>query len=481
MLKTKNKLFITLFIMMILFLLSFTSFSFATDSTDVMPISNNEEINTNSNSLHSDLYISDKEQYDINNTIEGNVFASLDTLNINSKDNSVITGNVYATAKNVNIKSNVTYSNTEKDEVGNPKIDSINDISVIYGNVFVTASKFVLEPGSEIDGDLYICANEVELAQNSVIYGNVFVVANKVIINSQIGGDLYATARNFDMKYYGFVRRDLHLSAQNSNLSGYVYRNSFITSDTITTTDKFMNEYDFNIENASSLTFSGEVKGNANINSKKIDFKNKDNDKSITCKIGKDLNYSSNDELTIVEGIVSGNTNYSKYVSNTKTLSATILEYVLGILTSLVYILVIYLIINKFSPQYIDKISSLSISNILVALAIGLGLLILIPIISLLLFITRIGSLLGFLLLVLYILVLMIAKPIFVISISILIKDKFSNNSIGNNSSVLSNIISILILTIILSLISLIPYVGFIVSLSVILTGFGIFAKSLLK
>ena len=474
MIKSNLKLLITFFIIM---LLSFTPLCLATDI--VTPISqtiqdSNEQEGTTNNTRYADLYISDESKYDITNTIEGNVFASVDTLNIESKNNSSITGNVYATAKNVNIKSDIKYSETEKDEFGNPKIDSINSVSEICGNVFVTANKFVLEPSSKIDGDLYILANEVELAQNSVIYGNVFVVSNSFIINSQIGGDLYATTKKFDMEYYGFIRRDLHLNSDTANINGYVYRNSFISSNTIITDDEFINEQNLNIENASNLIFSGEVKGTANINSKSIQFKNKNSDnKSITCKILGDLNYSSNAELQIQDGIVSGNTNYSKYTSNSKPLLSNIGEFILGLLTSLVYVLAVYFIIYKFMPNCKEKLSNLSMRDVIICLGIGLGILILVPIISILLFITRIGGLLGVILLMIYILFLILSKSIFVISITSLIRKNSQEESLFNS------IIKLSIVTLILSLVNLIPYFGFVISVLINLIGLGLIIKSI--
>ena len=397
MIKLNLKLLITFIIIL---LLSFTPISLATDSYDIMPISettqdNNIQTNWASDTRFSDIYISDKSQYDITNTVEGNVFAKVDTLNIESKNNNAITGNVYAMAKDVSIKSDIKYSETEKDEFGNSKIDSLNSISIVCGNVFVTANKFVLEPGCEIEGDLYICANEIELAQNSVIYGNVFVISNNLIVNSQIGGDLYANVKNFDMKYYGFVKRDLHLNSNTANINGYIYRNSFINSNKVTTNNEFINEQDLNIENASTVLFSGEVKGNANIKSKNIEFKNKDADNNnITCKISGNLNYSSTKESQIPDGILSGNANYNKYKSS-PTLLSNIGEFVLSLLATLAYVLVIYFIINKFMPKYKEKLSNLSIRDILLALGMGLGVLVLVPIISMLLFITKIGSLVG--------------------------------------------------------------------------------------
>lgn len=482
MIKSRFKVLIILFIIM---LLSFSSICLASDADAIMPISetqdNTDKKETIANTRYSDLYVSNESQYNINNTIEGNVFAEVDTLNIELKNDYTITGNLYAIAKNVNIKSDIIYSENEKDEFGNKKIDSINSISAIYGNVFVTANKFVLEPGCEINGDLYICANEIELAQNSVIYGNVFAVSNNLIIDSQIGGDLYATSKNFDMKYYGFIRRDLHLNSDNATLNGYIYRNAFINSNNITINNQFITEQDLNIQNASNVTFSGEVKGNANINSKNIEFKNKTADEqAINCKIGGDLNYSSNKELQLENGIVFGNINYTKYESSLNLLS-DIGDFFLGLLTTLAYVVVVYFIIKKFMPKYMEKVSNLNIQDILKSLGIGLGILILTPIISIILLITRVGSLIGLLILIAYILFLILAKPIFVISVALLISNKNSNSTDENKSnSLFDNIVKISLVTIVLSLINLIPYFGFVISLLATIIGIGFLIKSLL-
>lgn len=494
MIKSNFKLLMTFIIIL---LLSISPICLATDASDVMLISetvqnaNIQIEKTTSDTRFSDIYVSNENQYNIINTVEGNVFAKVDTLNIESKNNNAITGNVYAIAKDVNIKSDIKFSETEKDEFGNSQIDSINSISIIYGNVFVIADKFVLEPSCEIEGDLYIYANEIELSQNSVVSGNVFASSKNFILNGKIDGDLYANAKNFDMKYYGFVRRDLHLNSEIATINGYLYRNSFINSNKITTNKEFINEYDLNIESASTVLFSGEVKGTANINSKNIEFKNKATDNNnITCKISGDLNYSSKKELDIPTEIVSGNINYSKYKSFPNLLS-NIGEFILNLFTTLTYVLVIYFIINKFMPKYKEKLSNLSIRDIIISLGIGIIILILVPVISILLFVTKIGSLLGLLLLALYIFLLILSKSIFVISIASMIKKRScitneddsqndSNSSVQTNSLFI-NIIKVSLITLTLSLISLIPSFGFIVSVLVLIAGLGIFVKSIKK
>ncbi len=347
------------------------------------------------------------------------------------------------------------------------------------------ANKFILEPECEINGDLYVCAKEIELSQNAIIRGNVFVIGNTLNLNSQINsGDLYATVKDFNMKYYGFISRDLHLTAENAYIDGYVYRNSFITAKNITTTSTFINKKDFNVSNATNVTFSGEVTENANINSKNISFKQKDNeDKDIICKISGNLNYSCNTELSELpnNNIVLGEINYSKY-SNSNNLLSNIGKYLLGLITLLIYVVIIYLIISKFIPKYNDKLSNIKPIDLLKSLGIGFAIFILIPIVAILLFITQVGSLLGLLLIILYILILILAKPIFIISVANSM-NKPNDSKNNKNKKAISNKtthISILIITIILSLINLIPYVGVIVSLLVLLIGVGYLFKSLI-
>lgn len=317
-----------------------------------------------------------------------------------------------------------------------------------------------------------MCASEVELSQSSIIYGNVFIASNKLTVNSEIGGSLYATARSFDMQYFGFISRDLHLSAETATLNGYIYRNSFIQAKNITTNDKFINQKDFNVIDANNLTFSGEVKENAKINAKNITLKNKNNDKDLTCKINGNLSYSSKQEIQIPEGVVSKDAvTYSKYVPSSSSLS-NIWDFVLNLITTLVCIYVIYFLISKFAPNYLSKISNISGMNLLKYLGIGFGLLILIPIIAILLFLSHVGSILGIIVLFIYILLMIISKPIFVISIATFAKEKLSIK--------MNTYLYILAIAIILSLIALIPYVGFIVSLLISFTGFGIITKNLI-
>lgn len=465
--KLKFKFLITIFT---LFLLLLTSICFATNYNDeIMLISDTTQTQDilKDSDLYDDLYVADESEYEIKNTINGNSFISVDTLNITPNSNGgIIQGNLFVTANNVNIKSDVTYSDTEKDDLGNPVI-TINNYSAISGNVFAVAEKFVLEPGSEINGDLFICADEVYLEQNSKINGNIFIYSNKFVLNAEIGGSLYAQVQNFDMKYFAFISRDLHLTSEEVILNGWIYRNSFITTKNIITQDKFINQGNFTLTDADSFIFSGEILGNATINSKEINFNNENNS---TCKIAGNLSYSSKNEFQIPQEIVAKEITYSKYSNTTsKNIITNIFDYILNLIGLLILAHVIYVLLSKFVPKYLDKISNISALNILKYLGIGLGFLLLIPIVSLLLLLSNVGMVLGLILLLLYIIMLLITKSIFIIAMATFVKTKFKKD--------FNIYLYILAIDIILSLLTLIPYAGFIISILVSLIGFGMIIK----
>ena len=460
--KSKSKILIAIFTL----LLIFSTFCYATDESSYQPMDND---------LYEDLYAGNEDVFNLKNTIKGNGFITTGTLNIDPENNGgVVEGDLFVTAGNVNIKSDVTYSDSEKDGFGNSKI-TINKYSSISGNVYALTNKFVLEPGSQINGDLYVCANEVTLEQNAKVNGNVFVVTNNLYLNSEINGSLYATAKTFNMDFYGFINRDLHLSSANANINGYIYRNSIIEADELKTNDKFINQKDFTVTNANKVVFSGEVNGNANINAKEIIFMDKNGDQNINCKISGNLKYSSNNNIEIPDGIT-GDTIHSEYInkdsSETKTVWSVIGDYIKDLVTLLIISYVVYFIVSKYMPNYLDKISDITAKNLLKYIGIGLGLLILIPIIALLLLLSGIGHILGFVIALIYIAFILISIQILIVAIS-----KFAKNSLKYDIKVP---LYILIISAILVLTYQIPFLGGILSTLINITGFGMITKHLI-
>ena len=450
-----------------LLLLFFAPISFANNITNENSSTSNTNIYQTSDIINNDLYISDS-KYEIGNVINGNVFAKVKNLAITPSGS--IKGNLYAVSDIVNIQSDITYSDNQKDDLGNPVI-TINNHPIISGNVFILANKFVLESGCEINGDLYICAKEVSLKQNSKINGNLFVCSNKLVLNSKINGSMYINTQEFDMQYFTIVNNNLNLNTDNAILNGLIYKNSNISAKNITTQDKFINKENFVLNSADNLTFSGEILGDATINSKNITFKNKEDDNNLTCKILGNLSYSSNKKIQIPENIVLKEINYSKY-SSSKSILSNLFDYVLNIIGILVLTYVIYILILKSSPKYLYRISNISVLGLLKYLGIGLVFFILVPLVSILLLKTSLGNILGIILLLIYIILLIVSHSIFIIAITTFIKNKFVKD--------FNIYLYILAVSIIFSVFTLIPYVGFIISILVNLAGFGMITINLI-
>ena len=98
------------------------------------------------------------------------------------------------------------------------------------------------------------------------------------------------------MNYYGAISNDLHLNSKNVTLSSVIRRNAYITSETITTNSDFL-LYGSLEADSHEFNFSGQIDGDAKINSKKINFIDDTDGNKIECLISGDLNYSSKEEL----------------------------------------------------------------------------------------------------------------------------------------------------------------------------------------
>lgn len=442
------------FIVLLLAILPISSPVLATDYTVSTVQDGETEISTVeqnisssvAEAINSDLLINNNDNYSINGILYGNAFISTNSLTIDSRNNGgVIFGDLFASTVNTTIKSDVVYSDT-KDKIGNYLIDSAKSYSVINGNVYILATDtFTLESKCEIHGDLYVYANVVNIETDSVVNGNVFVFANSAFnLHGKVSGSVYASTANYNMNYTGYVSKDLLLNTENATISGKIDRYAKISSETgkITTTSDFITTKDLQI-NANELRFAGEIHGNASISAKALTF-----DDSKICIIRGNLIYSTKSDLTIPDSIVLGETSSSEYV-DTDSVLYIILEKVISYVGLLIYVFVVGLIVKRIMPNFMEKMSNITTSNILIGLGIGLGLFILLlPFLVLLLF-TKFTIALALVLLASVLFIASIATPMFIVAIA----DAWQVNK-------LNIYVKMLIITSILFVVSLLSYFG---------------------
>ena len=207
--------------------------------------------------------------------------------------------------------------------------DKVEVSNVVDGNAYIIGKEVTIT--GEIGGDLFVMAEKLNI-EGGYIYSNLFVCANEVNINGVVY-DVYAACNTFNLQNDGFVYRDMRVTANNVNLNGKVRRNAFVGANNISFA-----------ENASTTIY-----GN--------------------------LTYSSNSEIAIPEGVVSGTTTYNKVnvTDNNKSVASTILSYVLNLLKALLYTLVITLILLWLAPKFIERVSKMGVGKSFASLGIGFG------------------------------------------------------------------------------------------------------------
>ena len=420
-----------------LFLLVLSSSVFATDSlvttTSLEPKVISEDLFT-----VEDSYVLDGE-------VDGNVFNY--SGNFEMLSTYIIIGDLFLSSKTVTLESDVSYSDLVSKD-GDSAIDKINSYASINGNAVIVCNELTIESGVEISGDLYVIAKKVNIQKSSVIQGNLFATCEDLTLNGKVESSVYAAANNFSMNYYGSIYKDLKLVAQNINLSSVIRRNVNISTEKIVTDSNFLTYGNFTLT-ANSFDFSGEIDGDAKINSKNLNFIDGDDDTSFTCLIMGNLDYSSSEELKLTSTVVEGTVNYSKYEEKTTNkFSFKFKSFIFSLLTFVAYIFVSAWLFTLINKNCLSKNYDIKVGKTFAAFGIGLLAFLVVIILSILLLVINIGSTLSFFLVFAYIFLLFLAMPLFVLDIANLLKGKM-NLYLG-----------ILAIAFILALISKIPFLG---------------------
>ena len=325
-------------------------------------------------------------------------------------------------------------NNTEDTYVNSDQFlfDSIVEVSDnINGNVAIYGSTVTIK--GEIQGDLLVIANSLEIAKDAMIYGNVFAYSPEIKI-SGIVSDVYAVSNNFILEESGIIGRNLNLISPNITLYGKVSRDANI--------------------NTSNLSFTEEIKQSV---------------------IEGNLNYWSNSELSIPEGVTDGEIKFNQL--NTRSTEDVILSAISSIITSLILSLAVILLSLWISPEFKDRVGMMLKNNSRKSFWIGLLIAFVIIVVSilLLLFSFGLGSTIAVCLLGLLILTFAISNTVFSMAVSKLIVNKFTFKT--NTPFILFSLLILLIL----SLLRYIPYLGTILNIITSIIGLGMIGMNFYK
>ena len=272
-------------------------------------------------------------------------------------------------------------------------------------------------------GDVYLVGDEVVV--DYVVDGNLFVIANSVTINSQIGGDVFAMAKNITVGEQGYIFSNLFTLAQEINIKGVVY-------DVYSLSEKNNVEgYVYRDIRAmcSKLSISGAIGRNAFVTFNDITFgkqqTNENGETTTTSQalISGDFNYTSDNEVEIPEGVVSGKVNFEKPavdVEEAKTLAIgeIVKDKLMALATFIVTAGIIWIALLKFAPEFIEESAELVTKKPLQTLGYGLLTPIAISFAAIILLILGLTAKIAVIAIFALIALLMICKSILVISVN---------------------------------------------------------------
>ena len=363
------------------------------------------------------------------NTSENQVTSTEEnTINTNVSTENKSTTSEDSTATNEETASTLTEENFKQSDVYLTGDDITIDY-IIDGNLFVFADTVTIN--SQIGGDVFIFANTVTVGNQGYVFSNLFTVASTVNVQGVVY-DLYALSN--DVTITGYVYRDIRVSVNNLNIYGTVGRNAYVTCNNMNFAQNGTNETE-----ETTTSSQGMINGN--------------------------LKYTSSNEITIPEGVVTGETNYTQATNNT---SRTIQSYLISLGTIIATAILVWLICLWLAPKFVKKENLIDKKNILPEIGLGILTPIVLILVSIILILLGITSSFGLLLLAISFILIGLSTSIFIIAINNLICNKLKiQKNIGNFGM-------LIVTAAVLWLVGLIPYVGGIIGILAVLIGLGI-------
>lgn len=361
-----------------------------------------------------------------------------DVMPISTDDDQIVEGTLVEDGSDTIIENPEDHSHTEVNYKESDVYlfeDNVVIDYVIDGNLFVMAKSVTID--ASIGGDAFIFADNITITENGYVYSNLFSISNSLNIQGVVY-DVYSISQTIDIS--GYIYRDLRISSSSVNILGVIGRNAFVECSNLSFTQE-----------TSNATAEGEntLKGMINGN----------------------LSYSAKSEIEIPEGSVAGTTDFTQ--ANLSTNTKTVQDYLIALGTSLVSIIILWLLCLWLAPKFLENSSNLLAHKPLPAFGLGILGIILVPIVFIILLFLELTAYVSFLLILLYILVLCISSAIFTIALNNLICSKLK---ISKNIGIFGMLI---VTSIVIWALELIPVVGGIISFLVCVLGLGILTAHL--
>lgn len=321
--------------------------------------------------------------------------------------------------------------------------------SIAFGtnNVSVASDKINLGSSETIDGLAAYSGRNVSI--EGKINGTAFIAGDTVNISGDIDGDLFVAGRNVNIS--GSVTGNIYSAGQNVNYSGKHSRDLFVGGELV--------------------TIDGIVSRDANVAADSIIV-------GESLKISRNLTASSSGKIdSNVNDKVEGNVEWSEYTDPYSAMSKKdkVISNVKSGLYSIVSAFIFWLIVKAIKPRYWRNTAVAGDESLGKAFGLGILGLVVTPIILVIMMITFVGMPAAFVFGIIYLILIYISKII----VAQLIGNKIIKQKYGKelHFGIWNILLGLLIVTVITSL----PYVGFIFSILLMSVGIGSVIRKIYK
>jgi len=338
---------------------------------------------------------------------------------------------------------------------------------VSEGKIFV-GEKFTLNKEQSLKEELFVTAEQIFI--HGKVENEFIGLAKNLYIDGTINGDIIVAGRN--QEFNGRGKNDLYMLGETIKLKGDIHGSATVFGKEITFSNASI---DGNLRvGADNIVLKGIIGGKTILFGNELAVSGKFKDlvvygKKITLGnntlIDGDFIYHFNEEISIPPGVeIKGQVKWEKPVSaklKKKTMRSKFKK-----LFSFLSLLIPFLVMLTFTPNLLSQTVLLVGKKPLQCFGFGIILLILIPVFTLIIFLTIVGVPLGLIITSLFLSLLYLARVFPAIFIGRKILNKMPDRK---STWVLSTIIGIFILIILIS----IPRVGILLNFLFLFFGFG--------
>ena len=297
---------------------------------------------------------------------------------------------------------------------------------------------------------------------NGNIDGDLFVAAQSITINGTVKGSIFTAAQN--VKVNGEIDNNIYSAGDTLKLQSETEGSAFLAGRNIYLEDKAIINRDMFVAGA-TVHQDGVINGDLNSSSESLE---------VSGKIAGNLNYLSRDEANLSnDAEIGGKTNWKKVEPKAPKTPAYVF-ILLGVLFSILTALIVWLVVRLIRPDFWVGFADKILSTPLKTFGFGTLAFFLVPIIIFFLMLTVIGIPLSFILLAMYVISIYISKIILSSSIAFWFQKKYHwSNGVSFWLFLLSLIL--------LSLLGIVPFIGWIFRFMIVAFGLGSIVLSLKK